>query len=131
MANDKLKLDIPKLKSALFKVALKYQDNTKQYIINNDIWETKDMWNAVRADSKVKMSGSLMSVLIGVQSALLGKQRDGNNYPKLTPKSRLYPTYVHNGTKYMKARPFFDKTYEKNKDVYDKIIRDAIDVQIV
>jgi len=129
MANDKFKLDIPKLKSGLMRAALKYRDNTKQYIKAESIWETGDLWNSVQADSAVKMSGSIMSVLIGVNSSMLGKHH------KLTPKSRLYPTYVHNGANYEKRslipRPFFDKTYEKNKDVYDNIIKDAIDVNII
>ena len=78
-------------------LAVKYRDITNHYMLNgpwNDVWDTGNLYNKIKSlNSATKMVVNFnQPYTISIDFA-----PDNSSY---------YGVFVHNGTKYVKARPF-------------------------
>ena len=126
----KLVLNLKKIANGLLKAGFQFEKDTKATIKSRSIWDTGDLWGAVTADNKVKQSKNEMSVTVRVLSSKLGKKKRSAKTGYKRNVKVNYAKFVHFGTRYIKARPFFDWTYDKQKKKYDKIILNSVNVDI-
>jgi len=113
------KLDIEALKRAVTKAGLMFTRDTKGTIKTRKIWDTGDLWGSIQMGGNAEKDGTIISVVIGANSAELGFRR----------RSRVnYARFVHDGARYANRslipRPFFTWTMEKNRKDYNKAIMD-------
>jgi len=111
------KLDIEALKRAVTKAGLMFTRDTKGTIKTRKIWDTGDLWGSIQMGGNAEKRGSIISVVVGSNTALLGKKRRN--------VKTNYMRFVHDGTSRMKARPFFTWTMKNNRKDYNKTIMDG------
>ena len=115
------------LQQAVQNAALEYVKITKQVVRNGKyghrrIWVTGDLWSSISMLQNVKQAGSKITAIVGINTGRLGKNRKNvrANYAKL----------VHEGTRKMTKRPYFEWAWKGASKEINKIIMDAIDVKI-
>lgn len=104
--------------------ALKHAKEAKK-VVRQIAHDTGDMERAITAGKAVEVNGNV-EVEVFVNTAGLGDRRSVKY--KGRKVNKLYPIYVHKGTKYMKSRPFFTIAFENIKDKF-KDVRPEIKVE--
>ena len=113
---------------AVKEAGLLYVKITKQVVRHGKynhrrIYVTGGLYESIRMLQNVKQNGNKISVLVGISQSHLGGHKRKNvqaNYAKL----------VHDGTRKMTKRPYFDWAWDGASKEINKIIMDAIDVKV-
>ena len=115
------------MQKAVQEAGLLYVKTTKQVVRDGKyghrrIWVTGDMWSSISMLQNVQQVGSKITVTVGINTGRLGKNRKNvqANYAKL----------VHEGTRKMTKRPYFQWAWDGASKEINKVIMDAIDVKV-
>ena len=98
------------------RITEKIRDDAKDYVRIN-AWDTGSLHNSIRVQTSARPAGNIIS---------LGVSAGGYVTNPKTGRKVDYAIYVHDGTRRMRSRPFFEHSINLNRAAYLDALKEEV-----